>query len=124
MALRRSTRSRICCAAHGHDPEMTAIRGDGSLRRQTDHLYVTPLGPRERDALELIEQRPGITVAELRDALGVGRARIWQIMDRLQRPRIRCDSNPVASAALSRYRARPSASQGHDRDNSSHRKCR
>ena len=34
-------------------------------RRRSDRLYPRSLGPREREALRLVEQRPGITVAEL-----------------------------------------------------------
>jgi hypothetical protein len=39
-------------------------------RRQTDYLYPRTLGPREREALALIDRRPGITVAELAKAMG------------------------------------------------------
>lgn len=42
------------------------------MRKRTDQLYFRSLGPGEREALSLIEKRPGITVAELADALGVG----------------------------------------------------
>jgi uncharacterized membrane protein len=59
------------------------------VRRSSDRLYPTNAGPRERDAERLIAERPGITVGELREALGVGRARIWQLVARLERPRIR-----------------------------------
>jgi DNA-binding MarR family transcriptional regulator len=59
------------------------------MRRASDRLYIRTLGPREREALGLIEQRPGITVAELHRALGVGRARVWQIIERLEGARIR-----------------------------------
>lgn len=62
------------------------MRGD--VRAQTDQLWPTPLGPRELEALQLIEQRPGITVGELRDALGITRGRVWQIVYRLQRPAV------------------------------------
>jgi uncharacterized membrane protein len=57
-------------------------------RRGTDRLSVTTLGPAEAEALSLIEQHPGITVNELGEALGVGRARIWQIVSRLERGRV------------------------------------
>lgn len=59
------------------------------MRRSTDRLHVRTLGPREREALEIIRARPGITVAELRGALGVGPKRIWQIIDRLDAARVR-----------------------------------
>jgi hypothetical protein len=42
------------------------------MRRRTDALYANNLGPREREALRLIEERPGITVEELASAMGVG----------------------------------------------------
>jgi hypothetical protein len=38
------------------------------MRRRTDRLYIRTLGPRELEALDLIEQRPGITVTELAEA--------------------------------------------------------
>lgn len=34
-------------------------------------------GPREREALDVIEERPGITIAELADALDVSMNRAW-----------------------------------------------
>jgi hypothetical protein len=49
------------------------------MRKRTDRLYVRTLGPREREALALVEQRPGIIVAELADALGVSVRRLGQI---------------------------------------------
>jgi DNA-binding MarR family transcriptional regulator len=56
------------------------------MRRSSDRLYtMAGLTPREREARRLVEERPGITVAELREALGVGRARIWQIVNALER---------------------------------------
>lgn len=42
------------------------------------------LGPRERQALALVEQRPEITVAELADALGVTLKRVWGMLARLE----------------------------------------
>lgn len=57
----------------------------GSARRKrTDRLYVRSVGPREREALRIIEQRPGITPAQLADEMGVGLKRIWQIVGRLE----------------------------------------
>jgi predicted transcriptional regulator len=38
----------------------------------------------EQRALTLITQRPGVTVAELRDALAVGSTRVWQIVAHLE----------------------------------------
>jgi hypothetical protein len=43
----------------------------------------------EREALDLIEKQPGLTVAELADALGVGMTRVWQIVGRLESGRVR-----------------------------------
>jgi DNA-binding IclR family transcriptional regulator len=59
-------------------------------RHGADRTYpgTTSLGPREAEALGLIQAQPGITVAELHDALGVGRARVWQIVNRLQAGRV------------------------------------
>jgi uncharacterized membrane protein len=58
----------------------------GDRRRSgSDRLFAAPLGPREREALEIVRRRPGITIGELREELGVGRARIWQIVGRLER---------------------------------------
>jgi hypothetical protein len=39
------------------------------MRRSTDKLYVRRLGPRDAEALRIVGDRPGITVAELRDEL-------------------------------------------------------
>ncbi len=60
-----------------------------ATRKRTDRLFVRTLGPREREALGLIEQRPGTTVADLADALGVGMTRAWQIVGRLELGRVR-----------------------------------
>jgi Winged helix-turn-helix DNA-binding len=54
------------------------------MRMRTDRLHVRSLGPRELDALGLIEQRPGIPVAELAEAMGMSMARAWQYVGRLE----------------------------------------
>lgn len=60
------------------------------MRRLHDPLYRTFVPPRgvvravEQRALTLIEDRPGVTVVELRDALAVGTKRIWQVIERLE----------------------------------------
>ena len=60
------------------------------MRRLHDSLYRAVAPPRgrvrpvEQRALTLIGQRPGVTVAELRDALAVGVVRVWQIVERLE----------------------------------------
>jgi DNA-binding IclR family transcriptional regulator len=52
-------------------------------------MYRRSLGPREHEALRLVEQQPGLTVAELADALGVPMNRAWQIVGRLESSRVR-----------------------------------
>ena len=81
------------------------------VRRSTDHLYPRaldppsfgpdslgsrPLGPRETEALRIVTDRPGITVAELRNVLGVGKTRTWQIVARLEVGHVRRDGEPPA----------------------------
>lgn len=53
-------------------------------RCRTDRLYPRSLGPREQAALRLVHERPGITVEQLADALGVGMKRAWQYVERLE----------------------------------------
>jgi DNA-binding MarR family transcriptional regulator len=48
-------------------------------------VYANSLGPREREALRLIEERPGITVEELASEMGVGIKRAWQYLGRFER---------------------------------------
>jgi hypothetical protein len=48
-----------------------------------------PLGPRGSEALRIVEERPGITVDELRGELGVSASRVWQIVGRLELGRVR-----------------------------------
>ena len=64
------------------------------MRRSTDRVYARSLGSREREALRIVSERPGIQVFELRDALGVGRARIWQILEHLEAGHVRRDGEP------------------------------
>jgi predicted DNA-binding protein (UPF0251 family) len=45
----------------------------------------------ELEALRLVEQQPGITIAELADELGVTMNRAWQITGRLEGGRVRLD---------------------------------
>jgi DNA-binding MarR family transcriptional regulator len=59
------------------------------MRSRTDRLYPRRLGPREREALRLVEQRPGITATELAAHLGVTTNRVWQIVRRLEAGRAR-----------------------------------
>jgi hypothetical protein len=55
-----------------------------SKRCRSDRLYPRTLGPRELEALRLVDQRPGITIAELADELGVTMWRVWQIVGWLE----------------------------------------
>ena len=48
-----------------------------------------PLGPRESDALRLVEERPGITVSELAYALNLSMTRARQLVARLEGGRVR-----------------------------------
>jgi DNA-binding MarR family transcriptional regulator len=57
--------------------------------RRGDHFYSRTLGPRELEALRLIERSPGITAAELAEQLGVTPNRVWQIVRRLEAGRVR-----------------------------------
>ena len=54
------------------------------MRKRSDRLHVLTLGPRELEAFDMIEQRPGITVAELANAMGLSMQRTWQIVGRLE----------------------------------------
>jgi predicted DNA-binding protein (UPF0251 family) len=63
------------------------------LRRRTDRLYPRQVGPRELEPLRLVEQRPGITVAELADEMGVTLNRVWQILGRLENGRVRQEAD-------------------------------
>jgi DNA-binding MarR family transcriptional regulator len=58
------------------------------MRKRTDRLRARSPGPRESEALRLIEQHPGITIEELADALGVSMSRVWQIVGRLEASRV------------------------------------
>jgi Winged helix-turn-helix DNA-binding len=70
------------------------LRHGLAMRERTDQLYVRTLGSRELEALDLIEQRPGISVVELADAIGVSLQRAWQYVGRLEASRVRRE--PVA----------------------------
>ena len=59
------------------------------MRRRTDRLHARTLGPRELEALDLIEQRPGISVAELAEEMDVSMQRAWQYVGRLELSRVR-----------------------------------
>ena len=60
------------------------------MRRLTDPLFAvgdadrSGLRPAERRALAAVCACPGVTVDDLRRRLGVGRARVWQLLDRLE----------------------------------------
>ena len=85
-------------------PHLPASSGkDGECAHRSDGLHLRSLGPRELEALALIEQRPGMTVAELADAMGVSMQRVWQIVGRLELGRVRRD--PARSWASDRGRS-------------------
>jgi predicted transcriptional regulator len=44
-----------------------------------------------------LPQRPGITIAELADELGVTMQRVWQIVGRLEAGRVRREAQPLAA---------------------------
>jgi predicted DNA-binding protein (UPF0251 family) len=58
-------------------------------RKRSDRLYPRSLGPRESEALRLVNEQPGITVAELADQMGVSLQRAWQYVGRLEAGRVR-----------------------------------
>jgi predicted DNA-binding protein (UPF0251 family) len=63
------------------------------VRRRTDRLHLRTFGPRELEALRLVEQRPGITVEQLAEAMGNGMSRAWQYVGRLDAGRVRLEAN-------------------------------
>jgi DNA-binding MarR family transcriptional regulator len=67
-------------------------------RRRSDRLYPRTLGPREREALRLIERGPGITAPELAAPLGVTTNRVWQIVRRLEAGRVRRERSSKVGA--------------------------
>ena len=56
--------------------------------RRGDRFYSRTLGPRELEALRLIERSQGITAAELADAMGVTMTRAWEFVGRLELGRV------------------------------------
>jgi DNA-binding MarR family transcriptional regulator len=68
----------------------TAWAYDRPMRRSTDPLFAVPdadrsrLRPTERRALAVVCVCPSVTVDELRQRLGVSRARVWQVLERLE----------------------------------------
>lgn len=63
-------------------------------RRATDFLWVSHTTPAAERALDLIAREPGLTVADLRDRLGVSMGRTWQILNILQQPRVQRRRTP------------------------------
>lgn len=54
-------------------------------RSRSDRLYPpATIGPREHEAVELVQARPGLTVGEMAAALGVSLSRADQIVTRLE----------------------------------------
>jgi hypothetical protein len=81
------------------------------VRRSTDQLYsrahdarsfgpsslgLRRLSPRETEALRMVTKHPGISVAGMGHALGLGEARTGQIVARLEVRHIRRDGEPPA----------------------------
>ncbi|MGH2869060.1 MAG: MarR family transcriptional regulator [Solirubrobacteraceae bacterium] len=86
------------------------------MRRSTDPLFAVTdadrsrLRPAERRALAVVCVCPGVTVDELRQRLGVGRARVWQMLDRLESMGVVCrDGGPPRR--LGRHRRPPSPTE-------------
>jgi molybdenum-dependent DNA-binding transcriptional regulator ModE len=52
-------------------------------------LFAARPGPREREALAVIEAEPGMTVEQLAERMGVSYGRAWQIVARLERSHVR-----------------------------------
>jgi uncharacterized membrane protein len=57
--------------------------------RRPGSFGTRPFSARETEALRVVTERPGITLAELREAFGVGKTRNWQIVSRLEVGHIR-----------------------------------
>jgi hypothetical protein len=64
-----------------------------ATHRGADRLYPRTLGPRELEAVRLVEQRPGITIEQLAGELGVTMQRVWQIVGRLEAGRVRREAD-------------------------------
>ncbi len=74
-------------------------------RRATDILWISHTTPAAERALDLIAREPDLTVADLRDRLGVSMGRTWQILNILQQPRVQRRRTPPPHR--SRRRATP-----------------
>ena len=68
-------------------------------RRATDFLWVTRTTPTVEKALDLIAREPGLTVADLRDRLGVSMGRTWQIVNLLECPRVQRRRYPPTASS-------------------------
>jgi hypothetical protein len=81
---------------HRSVPRKSANGSDSLVRRASDRLYPSgrDLGPQEAEALRLVEAQPGMTVRDLCATLGIGRARIWQIVSALERGRVHRAGDP------------------------------
>jgi hypothetical protein len=54
------------------------------VRSRTDRPFLRSPTPREQEAIRLIRERPGITVEQLADSMGIGMKRAWQYIARLE----------------------------------------
>jgi DNA-binding CsgD family transcriptional regulator len=84
------------------------VRANSAHMGGNARFFSRSLGPREHEALELIEQHPGITARELAARLGVTTSRVWQIVRRLERGR--SASGPCVPCSL-REKSRPTGSK-------------
>lgn len=75
------------------------MSGHRDRRRSTDMLSVSRMPPTAKAALDLIANEPGISVADLRDRLGVSMGRTWQILNILQYGRVRLTRDYAAERA-------------------------
>jgi len=95
----REVQKRYSLPARGGPLETCFLRGraGGQGRRvwrsASAPIASTPArsGPRELQALRLVEQRPGITVAQVAGAVGVTLNRACQYVGRLEAGRVRLD---------------------------------
>ena len=81
--MARSSRDRLYPRAH--EPR--------SFRRSS--LGARQLSPRETEVLRIVTERPGISVVELRELLGISNPRVSQLIARLEPDHIRRDEPPT-----------------------------
>ena len=62
----------------------TAARTSGGTRRRRGRGRPRGSGTRAKEALELVRARPGITIAEMADAMGIKANYLYRVMPTLQ----------------------------------------